>query len=559
MAAPAPQPCVSILIRSLDRPQLHEALASVAAQTWPRLEVVVVAVHPGHSALPATVGPHPLRLLPAEVPRARSLAANTALDAATGDWLLFLDDDDWLMPDHVQRLVRALQPHPHTRAAYAGVALVDAWGQPLGQAFDLPFDATRLLAGNLTPIHAVLFSRDLLAKGCRFDEALDRYEDWDFWLQVARHTVMLHVPGVSAVYRIHDSSGVHNQQDAGVHHAGRLHEKWLSVASPGQRDDLMRRAWAYDDAQARLAAAAGLAEARHREQLQAVSNLQTSLEQQLQRSREEQAQQAREAANCQIELDQAHTQLQLLTRLLDEQLVVAARLQVDVQALHDSTSWRLTAPLRGVMQLARGRLALRPVAMETPLGRLWAAWQRDGAWQTVQRVGRRLARAVPGDASASAKPIEPMHGGRLGNPAMTGHPGPLGFYAVVSHGQRRQTLVLQRLACAADQKAAQAGLQRLVALANQNHARLRIITIQGKPDGRLLDAWLLQQALHVHADTVLNSAEGVGIEFDLLPDETVAVAGADLCVDINVLLAAVPTAQRLNLTEPSPLAANDAT
>ncbi|MGE0208359.1 MAG: hypothetical protein AB7S42_04365 [Lysobacteraceae bacterium] len=36
-------PLVSILIRSMDRPTLQRAIASAAAQTWPNLEIVVVA------------------------------------------------------------------------------------------------------------------------------------------------------------------------------------------------------------------------------------------------------------------------------------------------------------------------------------------------------------------------------------------------------------------------------------------------------------------------------------------------------------------------------------
>src|SRR5690606_26451316 len=43
--------------------------------------------------------------------------------------------------------------------------------------------------------------RDLVAQGCRFDENFDSYEDWDFWLQVARQTDFAHTAKVSAVYR----------------------------------------------------------------------------------------------------------------------------------------------------------------------------------------------------------------------------------------------------------------------------------------------------------------------------------------------------------------------
>ena len=364
---------VSVLVRSLDRPFLQEALASVAAQTHPAIEVVVVAVRPGHAPLPTHCGPHPLRLLPADAPRPRSLAANVALDAAHGQYLLFLDDDDWLMPGHIARLVQVLQTHPQAQAAYAGVALVDLQGRPMGQVFDLPFDAVRQLSGNLTPIHAVLFSAALRDQGCRFDEALDRYEDWDFWIQVARHTVPVHVDGVSAVYRIHDSSGVHDDAGAASASSRRVQHKWLQQSSPQQLGELMQRVWSQAELAQRLssaeaalsqsavaqangtAALAHSAEAlAHSEQTLAdqtrivteqtalITALRADLQQQLQSAAERHAHERAEA--------ERHRSLQAdLRRQLADQTHRADSLQLQVNAFLSSTSWRITAPLRRVV------------------------------------------------------------------------------------------------------------------------------------------------------------------------------------------------------------------
>lgn len=401
-AAPAGElpPLVSVLVRSIDRPLLAQALASVAAQTHPRIEVLVIAARPGHGPVQPTAGAHPVRLLQAAEPRPRSLAANVALDAAAGDWLLFLDDDDWLLPEHIARLVAAVQAHPQALAAYAGVALADADGTPLGQAFDLPFDAVRLLSGNLTPIHAVLFSRRLLALGCRFDESLDRYEDWDFWIQVARHTVPVHVPGVSAVYRIHASSGVH--EDAGAQSASsqRIQSKWLKQASPEQLGALMQRVWSHDELAHRLEAAeaalhqreAALADASAQAatlqalrlqleegraraaagdaELQAARADVQGIAAQLQvlrtewqeqsaaaerRHSETRAQVDVQARELAAQLAQARDRAAALERALAEEAHRIASLQHDNHAMRSSTSWRLTRPLRALMALWRGR------------------------------------------------------------------------------------------------------------------------------------------------------------------------------------------------------------
>src|SRR5699024_9239303 len=102
-------PLVSVLVRSVDREHLQEALDSVALQAYPKIEVVVIAATPDHRELPTRCGPFPLRLVHTEEPLPRSRAANKALAEARGDYLLFLDDDDWLMPGHIARLAHVLQ------------------------------------------------------------------------------------------------------------------------------------------------------------------------------------------------------------------------------------------------------------------------------------------------------------------------------------------------------------------------------------------------------------------------------------------------------------------
>lgn len=404
LPAPAPAadadatepPLVSVLVRSVDRPLLTEALASVASQTHARIEVVVVAARPGHGPVPSTEGPHPVRLLQATEARPRSRAANAALDAAAGDWLLFLDDDDWLMPEHIARLVAAVQAHPQALAAYAGVAMVDAEGRPMGQAFDLPFDAVRLLSGNLAPIHAVLFSRRLLALGCRFDEALDRYEDWDFWVQVAQHTVPVHVPGVSAVYRIHASSGVHDDAGAQSASSQRIQSKWLQRASPVQLGALMQRVWSHDELAQRLGAAesavrqreealnAALAtaaaaaahhtalhelhgemQARHAElqplrtevdALRAgVQELAAEFRLQAGAAQQRHAELMAHATALTEQLAQAHARQADLQRELVDEAHRSASLRLDNEALRHSFSWRVTQPLRALASLLRRR------------------------------------------------------------------------------------------------------------------------------------------------------------------------------------------------------------
>lgn len=77
-------------------------------------------------------------------------------------------------------------------------------------------------------MHAVLFERALVEAGCRFDERLDRYEDWDFWLQLAEQDQFLHVDQITACYRNFGHSGFGLDADVTKIAAGRaaLFDKW---------------------------------------------------------------------------------------------------------------------------------------------------------------------------------------------------------------------------------------------------------------------------------------------------------------------------------------------
>jgi tetratricopeptide (TPR) repeat protein len=181
------QPLVSIIVRSMARPSLVTALESIGAQDHPRIEAIVVAASgPAHPAPRGSAGAHPVRFVRTERSLPRPMAANAGLDAVTGEWITFLDDDDVLMPNHVSGLVSAQRNAGDAKLIYttARARFFDGSSETLGQ----PFALIQLYERNFIHLSMSLFSRDLLTSGCRFDESLDILQDWDFFLQCAQHT-----------------------------------------------------------------------------------------------------------------------------------------------------------------------------------------------------------------------------------------------------------------------------------------------------------------------------------------------------------------------------------
>jgi LmbE family N-acetylglucosaminyl deacetylase len=230
-ALPQDLPLVSVLVRTIGDAHLAKTLATVCAQTYSRLEVVVVAAHGQQEApmgLPQRRG-MPFRWVHKGRALNRPQAANAAMDAAHGEVLIFLDDDDLWTPEHVQKLVSAYRASGTVQAVHTDVRVIDEAGQERTR-YDQPFVPARLAFTNVFPIHSVLFDRRLVQDGhCRFDEELPVLEDWDFWLQVTAHTDVLHVPGVSALYRWRDRSGLESEDSS--HHQrhwrDRVQARWL--------------------------------------------------------------------------------------------------------------------------------------------------------------------------------------------------------------------------------------------------------------------------------------------------------------------------------------------
>jgi glycosyltransferase involved in cell wall biosynthesis len=200
-SVPSGEPVVTIIVRSMGRPLLNDAVESILRQDYSPVEIVVVDATGGrHPPFPSAWVERGVRLIDLGRPLLRPQAANAGLDAANGAMIGFLDDDDTYDPNHVSTLMAHYNPMRPLQVIYSGARVIDDQGR-VERLMYHPFNPIMLMVNMYIQTGAALFSRGFLALDCRFDESLELAEDWDFWIQLSQYATFVRAEGVTVNYR----------------------------------------------------------------------------------------------------------------------------------------------------------------------------------------------------------------------------------------------------------------------------------------------------------------------------------------------------------------------
>jgi len=194
---------ISVIIPCYNHAQyLPEAINSVLQQTYSPVEIIVV--NDGSvDDTEAVAKRYPVKYV-SQPNSGLSAARNKGIDNSTGEYLVFLDADDWLYKDALATNYNYLQQNPEA-------AFVSGGHDKIAQGQVLPEEDSNvqedhyvnLLQGNYIGMHAAVMYRRNVFNEFRFDESLQACEDYDLYLKIARKYPVVHHTKKIAAYRRH--------------------------------------------------------------------------------------------------------------------------------------------------------------------------------------------------------------------------------------------------------------------------------------------------------------------------------------------------------------------
>src|SRR5277367_588900 len=203
-------PRVSVVIPTYNRENyIGQAVASALGQSYRDLEVIVVddgSIDSTENVLKSFSDP---RLVCFRQENAgRSRARNVAISAARGEYITFLDSDDYYLPSKVELQVAFLDANPAYGMVYTSAACVDDDGCTLNYIYHASlsgriYPSIAFFIPHTITLPTVMIRREILSVVGPFDEAMARFEDTDMWRRISKHTPIAGIDQVTCHIRTH--------------------------------------------------------------------------------------------------------------------------------------------------------------------------------------------------------------------------------------------------------------------------------------------------------------------------------------------------------------------
>lgn len=210
-------PLVSIIIPYYQQAAyIAYTVRSALRQTHSHVEIIVVDDGSPVPAAPSLADVPEIRLIRTEnqgCPATR----NHGFEASSGEYLIFLDGDDLLRPDAIEKHLAALRSHGSAVLSFGAVAMIDGQGReteaprvarPRRDYFRMLLESNPIWSPGAT-----MMRREAFLEAGMFNSALRaQVDDYDLYLRLARLGPFVQHSGQVLDYRLHGSNVSRDQE-----------------------------------------------------------------------------------------------------------------------------------------------------------------------------------------------------------------------------------------------------------------------------------------------------------------------------------------------------------
>jgi glycosyltransferase involved in cell wall biosynthesis len=205
-------PLVSVIIPCYNASKfLNETITSILDQTYTNIEIIIVDDGSTDNIAQVIEGFCSKVIYKRQNNSGVSVARNEGYLISNGEYICFVDADDWLYPETVSEKVNLLQNNSSFGIAYGWVMVADRNLKDTGEILKgkAGKDVIESLLNFESPIPCpsnVLFRRDTIEKVGLFDPHLSMSADFDMWLRVCLKYETGMINKLSVKYRIHSNN-----------------------------------------------------------------------------------------------------------------------------------------------------------------------------------------------------------------------------------------------------------------------------------------------------------------------------------------------------------------
>jgi len=182
---------------------IRRAVDSCLAQSHPHYELILIddgstdaALHTIGKQYGREIATNRIKLIHCPYHQGAAVARNLALARAKNPWIFYLDSDNYLYPDALSVLAKAITQHP-LRQLFYGCCDMASDGE---RGHSIPFDRQKFLKKNFIDLGVFVHARSFYEKFGGFDTKLKRLMDWEMMIRYTQSQDPIFIPHVLMVY-----------------------------------------------------------------------------------------------------------------------------------------------------------------------------------------------------------------------------------------------------------------------------------------------------------------------------------------------------------------------